>query len=285
MQIGPMRVTYPAGTVFYTNDIVVVRVLQQNLGRRPIVWALTTGGEFAGLDRNVIQRGMGMPSRPQPIDTTAPGVDPSHVLGAPLDVPATETLAWQIFRYADLLTRGDRGARPDGAGHRRQSLPAVHAAGRSLRPGRRHQRDVARQEPGACRRNCRPSPRWTSATLLSRLLRTVRSGSRPVALTQLRVPAGRAGPSSNSSSGLDLPAMLYPGLADRVPRVRAQIAEHQARRGWTHPVRSLRSPRPTGPRRCGRGERPGSTAVGENRVQEALQQAGGAGRSSRSSGT
>lgn len=114
--IGPMRVTYPPGTIFYTNDILVVRVLQQNLGRRPIMWALTAGGKFAGLGQNVIQRGMGFALEPQPIDTTAPGVDPSHILGAPLDVPATEAMAWQVFKYADLLTRGAEGLDPTARG-------------------------------------------------------------------------------------------------------------------------------------------------------------------------
>ena len=116
VQIGPMRVTYPARTVFYTNDILVVRVLQQNLGRRPIVWALTAGGNFAGLNRNVIQRGMGFALEPAPIDSTAPGVDPSYVLGAPLDVAATETLAWNVYRYADLLSRGAGGLDPTARG-------------------------------------------------------------------------------------------------------------------------------------------------------------------------
>ena len=38
-----------AGTVFYPSDIVAVRFVQHSLGRRPIVWAITAGREFAGL--------------------------------------------------------------------------------------------------------------------------------------------------------------------------------------------------------------------------------------------
>ena len=36
---GPFRQTYPAGTTFYTSDFILVRTIQQNLGRRPIAWS------------------------------------------------------------------------------------------------------------------------------------------------------------------------------------------------------------------------------------------------------
>ena len=40
---GPYRQPYPAGTIFYPSDFVTVRTIQQNLGRRPIAWSVTTG--------------------------------------------------------------------------------------------------------------------------------------------------------------------------------------------------------------------------------------------------
>ncbi|HSE44707.1 MAG TPA: DUF2723 domain-containing protein, partial [Gemmatimonadales bacterium] len=57
--IGAITKHYPSGTVFMTNDLLVMRVLQQNLGRRPIVWAMTTGRDYQGLDSYVVQQGLG----------------------------------------------------------------------------------------------------------------------------------------------------------------------------------------------------------------------------------
>jgi hypothetical protein len=64
--------------------------------------------------------------------------------------------------------------------------------------------------------------------------------------------------------------MFYPGLADRVARVRGLIAEHQARRGWTHPVRIVAVTKTHGPEAVREAFAAGLDAVGENRVQEAL---------------
>jgi len=64
--------------------------------------------------------------------------------------------------------------------------------------------------------------------------------------------------------------MFYPGLVDRVARVRAQIAERQARRGWTHPVRIVAVTKTHGPEAVREAVAAGLDAVGENRVQEAL---------------
>lgn len=65
--------------------------------------------------------------------------------------------------------------------------------------------------------------------------------------------------------------MLYPQLAERTATVRARIAERQARGGWSHPVAiiAVTKTHPIDAVReaCAAGLR----AVGENRVQEALQ--------------
>lgn len=105
VQLGPVRVAYPAGTVFYPNDIVSVRILQQNLGRRPVTWSLTATDNLLGLDSHVVQRGLVLSGEPSVIDTTAAGIDAQRLFGAPLDVAITETLAWQVYRYAGMLDR------------------------------------------------------------------------------------------------------------------------------------------------------------------------------------
>jgi PLP dependent protein len=64
--------------------------------------------------------------------------------------------------------------------------------------------------------------------------------------------------------------MSYPGLAARVSEVRARIAERQAARGWTHGVTIIAVTK-THPAEAVRAAlSAGLTAVGENRVQEAL---------------
>ncbi len=65
--------------------------------------------------------------------------------------------------------------------------------------------------------------------------------------------------------------MPYPGLAERVAEVRARIAEHQARRGWTHPVTIVAVTKTHGPEAVRAAWKAGIRAVGENRVQEALE--------------
>ncbi len=65
--------------------------------------------------------------------------------------------------------------------------------------------------------------------------------------------------------------MPYPGLAQRVVAVRARIAEHQARAGWSHPVAIIAVTKTHPPDAVVAAVAAGLTAVGENRVQEALQ--------------
>jgi pyridoxal phosphate enzyme (YggS family) len=64
--------------------------------------------------------------------------------------------------------------------------------------------------------------------------------------------------------------MHYPGLADRLAEVRARIGERQAQRGWTHPVTVVAVTKTHPPDAVQAAVDAGLTAVGENRVQEAL---------------
>ncbi len=65
--------------------------------------------------------------------------------------------------------------------------------------------------------------------------------------------------------------MSYPGLAERVLEVRGRIAERQARAGWSHPVTIIAVTKTHPPGAVLAAVAAGLTAVGENRVQEALQ--------------
>lgn len=64
--------------------------------------------------------------------------------------------------------------------------------------------------------------------------------------------------------------MDYPGLSDRVAAVREVIAGHQRAGGWTHPVTVIAVTKTHGPEAVRGAVAAGLTAVGENRVQEAL---------------
>ena len=102
---GPYRQPYPAGTIFYTSDFVTVRTIQQNLGRRPIAWSVTTGRNFLGLDPYLLQQGLAIALQTAAPDSTAPGIDAQRLAGALLDVPTTQRLVWEAYRYADLVDR------------------------------------------------------------------------------------------------------------------------------------------------------------------------------------
>lgn len=134
---GPFRQVYPAGTIFYTSDFVTVRVLQQNLGRRPVAWSVTTGRKFLGLDPYLLQQGLAIGVRVAPPDSTAAWVDNQRLAGALLDIPTTERLVWQTYRYAGLA---------DGA-HGWMDVTARAFAGTLALPAT--QLGVAYQERGA----------------------------------------------------------------------------------------------------------------------------------------
>jgi len=86
----------------YVKDVMVLRLIMENLGRRPIFWALTAGtGNRMGLDRYISQQGIAFKLHPDTI-----GVGPDRVQGlfnSVMDVERTRTLAWDVFRYARLF--------------------------------------------------------------------------------------------------------------------------------------------------------------------------------------
>ncbi|HEU5305527.1 MAG TPA: DUF2723 domain-containing protein, partial [Gemmatimonadales bacterium] len=92
IKLGPLRRQLQAGTYLLPNEIVSLSIVQQNIGRRPIVWAITAGREFAGLGEYVVQKGLGFELQTNPPDTTSPTFDHRRLAGAVLDVPTTERL-------------------------------------------------------------------------------------------------------------------------------------------------------------------------------------------------
>ena len=106
---GGFRVQVRAGTPFYGQDFLAVRVLQRNFGRRPIVWSITAGSDYQGLDPLIVQRGASFW-----LETSLPDSSNSQLgvlsSGAPpLDLPMTDRLLTETYRYSDLLRRGPGG--------------------------------------------------------------------------------------------------------------------------------------------------------------------------------
>ena len=113
IRLGPLVVTLPAGMVLQPSDVVTLRIVDQNAGRRPIVWATTTGRGFSGLGRFVVQQGLGF--RLVPSDSAATGFLPTGGGSPPLDVGLTHSLAWDTYRYAGLAQGGVDALEPTGA--------------------------------------------------------------------------------------------------------------------------------------------------------------------------
>jgi hypothetical protein len=108
VQFGPLTATYPERTIFYPNDVVAMRIIQQNVGRRPIVWGVTSGRDFAGLGAHVVQQALAFRLETTTPDTTRPGIVRGGIGGVLIDVPLTRTLAWETYRYGPLLTEDTR---------------------------------------------------------------------------------------------------------------------------------------------------------------------------------
>ncbi len=119
VDFGGFRHTYPAGTVFYPSDIVAIRIVQHNVGRRPIVWSVTAGREYAGLRDYVVQQGLGFRVATAPPDDADTRLHFSP-WWPPLDTSLTRRLTDSTYRYAELASprrrRAEAALDPTAAG-------------------------------------------------------------------------------------------------------------------------------------------------------------------------
>ena len=102
--VGPVQYVLPANQYIYPNVIVVARILQENFGRRPIAWSITTGRDFKGIDPLIVQQGLAYQLSPGMPDTTSPRIDTRRLYGTLLDVVTTDSLLWHTYRYSGLLS-------------------------------------------------------------------------------------------------------------------------------------------------------------------------------------
>ncbi len=102
-RVGAGTYVIPAETPIYPGEVLEIKVLQQNAGRRPVVLSLTTGRNFHGLAPWLLQRGLGYHLQGAVVDSTSPDVDARRVAGVLLDVPTTQRLLWETFRYGHIF--------------------------------------------------------------------------------------------------------------------------------------------------------------------------------------
>ena len=108
VQLGPIAHVIPAGAVLAPNDIGVLRIIQQNLGRRPIAWAVSAGRNFLGLDQYLMQQGLALALQPTLPDSTDQRFAPRSLNGVLLDLPTTTRLVDSVYLRAGLDAVDDR---------------------------------------------------------------------------------------------------------------------------------------------------------------------------------
>ncbi len=102
LRIGTLVHSYPANTPMYVKDIMTLRLIQENLGRRPIYFALTAGGGARlGLDKFVVQQGMAFKLMSDTVQA-GPNMVPG-IWNSLMDLDRTRVLVWDLYRYARLF--------------------------------------------------------------------------------------------------------------------------------------------------------------------------------------
>jgi Protein O-mannosyl-transferase TMEM260-like len=94
--------TFPAGSPLYVKDMLILRLIAENVGTRPVYFSTTAGsGNWNNLDDYLVQEGLAL----KLYSTGAPDLARmgQGLLGAPVDIPRTDSLVWDIYRYAGLF--------------------------------------------------------------------------------------------------------------------------------------------------------------------------------------
>ena len=99
---GLVDITLEANSALYIKDVLILRLLQENWDKRPMYFGLTAGADnWQRVQRYLTQEGLLFKLHTKELADTSklgPGL-----FGVPMNVPRTDSLAWQVFRYADLF--------------------------------------------------------------------------------------------------------------------------------------------------------------------------------------
>ncbi len=102
-RVGDVTRTLPDGTPLYVKDVLMIRLMQENVGRRPIFYSVTAGssnwlGLHAHLTNEALVIRANLTARR---DTTR--LVAGSVLGIPVDLPRTDSLVNHVYRFGGLL--------------------------------------------------------------------------------------------------------------------------------------------------------------------------------------
>ncbi|MDH4044681.1 MAG: DUF2723 domain-containing protein [Gemmatimonadota bacterium] len=100
---GRVARSFPRGTPVWVKDVLMMRLMQENLDRRPIYYSVTAGsGNWLGLHPYMASEGLVIRVHlAAPPDSTT--LVAGSVLGIPVNVPRTDSLVNLVYRYAGLF--------------------------------------------------------------------------------------------------------------------------------------------------------------------------------------
>jgi hypothetical protein len=102
-RVGEASRTFPEGSPLYVKDVLMMRLMQENVDRRPVYYSVTAGsGNWLGLQGRMAMEGLAIRVHLRNMPDSSRLVAGS-VLGIPVDVERTDTLANVVYRYADLF--------------------------------------------------------------------------------------------------------------------------------------------------------------------------------------
>jgi hypothetical protein len=130
-QFGDMRLDFPAGTVFYVKDLMVLDILRSNAFRRPIYMVTSIPAENrTGLNDHLVMEGVALRITEQPSAQVA-GQDSSVVLVMNYDtvgvnVPRSYELLTEVYNYDTFFRPGASGELENNQAVRRFAIPASY---------------------------------------------------------------------------------------------------------------------------------------------------------------
>jgi hypothetical protein len=100
---GRVARTFARNTPLWVKDVLMMRLMQENLQHRPVYYAVTAGsGNWLGLHPYMASEGLMIRVHlAAPPDSTT--LVAGSVLGIPVNVPRTDSLVHHIYRYAGLF--------------------------------------------------------------------------------------------------------------------------------------------------------------------------------------
>lgn len=99
---GLINKEYPAGTPLYVKDVLILKLIQDNLLHRPVYFSITAGSDnWVDLGDYLTQEALVL--RLNSVEPPDSSVLVPGFLNVPVNLPRTDFLAWGVYRYARLF--------------------------------------------------------------------------------------------------------------------------------------------------------------------------------------